>query len=89
MLLFAIIFSKSVMLLAQTDEQKAPAIFETLIFPLQPQHTHGSSIRKPTKRRHGRRMVPGQWRTHFRRCENNGRAFEKRFETMVSAFYHG
>jgi predicted neuraminidase len=43
-LFFAALFSSSVMLVAQTDEEKTPAVFETLIFPLQSQHTHGSSI---------------------------------------------
>ena len=29
---------------AQPATEKAPEIFQTLIFPMQPQHTHGSSI---------------------------------------------
>jgi predicted neuraminidase len=31
-------------MLAQPATEKAPEVFQTLIFPLQPQHTHGSSI---------------------------------------------
>jgi len=31
-------------MVAQPATEKAPEVFQTLIFPLQPQHTHGSSI---------------------------------------------
>src|SRR5579863_8381330 len=44
MLFFTALFSPLVMLIAQTDKEKTPTSFETLIFPLQPQHSHGSSI---------------------------------------------
>lgn len=43
-LLFVIYTFLSGYLIAQPAEEKSPKVFETLIFPMQPQHTHGSSI---------------------------------------------
>ncbi|MEO8415955.1 MAG: exo-alpha-sialidase, partial [Ginsengibacter sp.] len=43
---FLLIFSISLFgkIAAQPATEKAPVIFQTLVFPMQPQHTHGSSI---------------------------------------------